>query len=54
VVGKGGEVVLIPLPSAVSRASDYAIGDRTSGPILLDIRAKRMDRPAAHPDDSVP
>ena len=47
VVGKGGKTVLIPLPPAVSRALDHAIGDRTVGPILLNTRAARMDRHAA-------
>ncbi|WP_327007607.1 hypothetical protein OHA72_10245 [Dactylosporangium sp. NBC_01737] len=32
--GKGGKVVLIPLPPAVSRAIERAIDDRTNGPIL--------------------
>src|SRR5690242_9487797 len=35
VCGKGTKVVLIPLPSAVGRAIDRAIGARTGGPILL-------------------
>jgi integrase/recombinase XerD len=47
VVGKGGKIVLVPLPPAVARAVDQAIGDRTSGPILLNTRARRMDRHAA-------
>ena len=32
VTGKGGKVVLVPLPPAVSRAVDRAAGDRTAGP----------------------
>jgi site-specific recombinase XerD len=47
VVGKGGKVVLVPLPPAVSRALDQAIGDRTAGAILLNSRGSRMDRHAA-------
>jgi len=44
VCGKGTRVVLIPLPPAVGRAIDQAIGIRTRGPILLNSRAARMDR----------
>jgi site-specific recombinase XerD len=47
VCGKGTKVVLIPLPPAVGRAIDRAVGDRASGPILLNIRGGRMDRHAA-------
>ncbi|CNG81116.1 site-specific tyrosine recombinase XerC [Mycobacterium tuberculosis] len=47
VVGKGTRIVLIPLPPAVGRAIDRAIGDRTAGPILLNTRGARMDRHAA-------
>jgi integrase/recombinase XerD len=47
VVGKGGKAVLIPLPPAVGRAIDRAIGDRVVGPILLNRRGTRMDRHAA-------
>ena len=47
VCGKGTKVVLIPLPPAVGRAIDRAIGDRASGPILLNRRGTRMDRHAA-------
>jgi integrase/recombinase XerD len=39
--------VLIPLPPAVGRALDRAIGDRASGAILLNRRGARMDRHAA-------
>ena len=45
--GKGGKVVLVPLPPAVGRAIDRAVGDRASGPILLNSRGTRMDRHAA-------
>ena len=51
VCGKGTKVVLVPLPPAVGRAIDRAIGARTGGPILLNSRGTRMDRHAAtaHP-----
>jgi integrase/recombinase XerD len=45
--GKGTKIVLIPLPPAVGRAIDRAIGARTHGPILLNSRGTRMDRHAA-------
>ena len=47
VCGKGTKVVLIPLPPAVGRALDRAVGDRVTGPILLNSRGARMDRHAA-------
>jgi len=47
VCGKGTKVVLIPLPPAVARAIDRAIGTRAGGPILLNSRGARMDRHAA-------
>jgi integrase len=47
VCGKGTKVVLVPLPPAVGQAIDRAIGDRASGPILLNSRGARMDRHAA-------
>jgi integrase len=47
VCGKGSKVVLAPLPPAVGRAIDQAIGDRVHGPILLNIRGTRLDRHAA-------
>jgi integrase/recombinase XerD len=49
VCGKGTKVVLIPLPPAVGRAIDKAIGIRTRGPVLLNSRGGRMDRHAATP-----
>jgi integrase/recombinase XerD len=45
--GKGGKVVLIPLPPAVGRAIDRAVGDRDNGPILRNTLGGRMDRHAA-------
>ena len=47
VVGKGTRVVLVPLPPAVGRAIDRAVDSRTSGPLLLNSRGRRMDRHAA-------
>jgi integrase/recombinase XerD len=47
VCGKGAKVVLVPLPPAVGRAIDRAIGGRLGGPILLNSRGARMDRHAA-------
>jgi site-specific recombinase XerD len=46
VCGKGTKVVLVPLPPAVGRAIDRAVGLRDRGPILLNTRG-RMDRHAA-------
>ena len=47
VCGKGTKVVLVPLPPAVGRAIDRAVGSRTRGPILINSRGARMDRHAA-------
>jgi integrase/recombinase XerD len=47
VVGKGTKIVLVPLPPAVGRAVDRAIGGREAGPILLNTCGRRMDRHAA-------
>jgi integrase/recombinase XerD len=47
VCGKGIKVVLVPLPPAVGRAIDRAIGTRSRRPILLNSRSARMDRHAA-------
>jgi len=47
VVGKGGKVVLVPLPPAVGRAIDRAVGERYNGPVLLNRRGVRMDRHCA-------
>ena len=46
VVGKATKVMLVPLPPAVARAIDRAVGTRTAGPILLNTRGARMDRHA--------
>jgi site-specific recombinase XerD len=45
--GKGGKVVLVPLPPAVARAIDQAIDGRENGPILRNTLGRRMDRHAA-------
>lgn len=45
--GKGGKVVLIPLPPAVARAIDQAVDGRDAGPILRNTIDARMDRHAA-------
>jgi integrase/recombinase XerD len=45
--GKGGKVVLTPLPPAVQRAVERATAGRTAGPILRNLRGMRMDRHAA-------
>src|SRR3989440_6103106 len=45
--GKGGKVVLVPLPPAVARAIDRAVDARTDGPILRNTLGVRMDRHAA-------
>ncbi len=47
VCGKGTKVVLVPLPPAVGRAIDRAVGGRPGGAILLNSRGVRMDRHAA-------
>jgi site-specific recombinase XerD len=46
VFGKGNKVVLVPLPPAVARAIDRAVGRREAGPILLNRHGVRMDRHA--------
>lgn len=43
VVGKGTKIVLVPFLQR-SGAIDHAMGDRPSGPILLNLRGRRMDR----------
>jgi integrase len=45
--GKGGKVVLLPLPPAVARALDRAVDGRDAGPILRNTHGARMDRHAA-------
>ena len=45
--GKGGKVVLTPLPPAVARAIERAVDGRPCGPILRTSRDTRMDRHCA-------
>jgi integrase/recombinase XerD len=45
--GKGDKVVLVPLPPAVARAIERAVGVRTQGPILRSRRGTRMGRHCA-------
>jgi integrase len=45
---KGGAEAKVPLPPAVARAVDSAVGDRTAGPILATATGKPMDRRHAH------
>ena len=45
--GRGGKVVLVPLPPAASRAVDRVAGERPGGPQLLNRHGLRMDRHAA-------
>lgn len=47
VCGKGTKVVLVPLPPAVARAIDRAIGERETGPVLRSRTGHRMDRHCA-------
>lgn len=47
VCGKGTKVVLVPLPPAVARALDRAIGERESGPVLRSRTGHHMDRHGA-------
>jgi integrase len=52
VYGKGDKIVLVPLPPAVSRAIDRAVGDRTAG--RSSQPAQRADEPARrHPAAAV-
>jgi integrase/recombinase XerD len=44
VIGKGHKIVLVPMPPAVARAVDRAIGDRVHGPILLNRAGTRLRR----------
>ena len=46
-IGKGNKPAVMPLPPRVARACEAAIGDRTSGALLLSRSGRRMDRHAA-------
>nr|WP_067574563.1 site-specific integrase [Nocardia acidivorans] len=45
--GKGTKTALVPLPPAVGRSIDRAIENRVRGPILGNLRGRRMDRHCA-------
>ncbi|WP_418303086.1 tyrosine-type recombinase/integrase [Nocardioides dokdonensis] len=47
ILGKGDKVALVPLPPAVGRATERAVGGRFSGPILRSRTGSRMDRHCA-------
>jgi site-specific recombinase XerD len=44
---KGGKAVIIPLAPRTARAIDFAIGERSEGPLFLGIDGQRLDRHAA-------
>ncbi|MEV6071192.1 tyrosine-type recombinase/integrase [Nocardia sp. NPDC052001] len=46
-VGKGTKIAFALLPPAVGRSIDRAIENRVRGPILLNLRGRRMDRHCA-------
>ncbi len=48
IVGKGNKPAVIPLVPRTARTIDLAIGERTSGPILLRHDGSRLDRRTAH------
>ncbi len=47
ILRKGGKTVLIPLAPRTARTVDLAIGERATGPILLNRNGQRLDRHAA-------
>ena len=48
IVGKGNKPATIPLVPRVARTIDLAVGERTSGPILVRKDGERLDRRTAH------
>jgi integrase len=42
ITGKGGKVVLTPLPPAVGRAIDHAVSGRDSGPLLRTLSCRPL------------
>lgn len=48
IIGKGNKPAVIPLVPRTARTIDLAIGERTSGPILLRHDGSRLDRRTAH------
>jgi hypothetical protein len=47
VTRKGGKVVTVPLAPRTARAIDWAVGERTAGPLFLAADGKRLDRHGA-------
>jgi integrase/recombinase XerD len=47
VVGKGGKIVVTPLPVAAARAIEGAVGNRTSGPLVRNRAGEPLNRAAA-------
>lgn len=47
-IGKGDKYATVPLPVPVMRSVQAAIGDRTSGPVVLTTWGTRMTRTTAH------
>lgn len=52
--GKGGQIVLVPLPPAVARAIDQAVDGRTDGPILRNTLGAPDGPPCCHPPAQAP
>jgi integrase/recombinase XerD len=48
IVGKGNKPAIIPLVPRTARSIDLAVGERTSGAILLRHDGQRLDRRTAH------
>ena len=48
IIGKGDKPAVIPLVPRTARTLDLAIGERTTGPILLRRDGQRLDRRTAH------
>ena len=48
IVGKGNKPAVIPLVPRTARTIDLAVGERTTGPILLRRDGQRLDRRTAH------
>jgi site-specific recombinase XerD len=46
-IGKGNKPAVVPLPLPVTRALHEVMDGRTSGPLLLNARGRRMDRACA-------
>lgn len=47
ILGKGYKLAVMPMPPRVFRSVDQAIGERTTGPVLLSRTGERLDRFAA-------